>query len=62
MLAVGMPAGSARAGPDTATFDEVMRRVHEYVGVYEDHELSTVTARERYHQQWRGADATVKGE
>jgi hypothetical protein len=55
-------AGSALAGPDTATFDEVMRRVHEYVGVYEDHELSTVMARERYHQQWLAADATLKGE
>jgi hypothetical protein len=46
----------------TPTFDEVMRRVHEYVTVYEDHELSTVMARERYHQQLLAADATVKAE
>ena len=62
ILAVWLPAGSALAGPDTTTFAEVMRRVHEYVGVYEDHELSTIMARERYHQQWLAANATIKGE
>ena len=56
---------SARAlatDDDAATFAEVMRRVHAYVVVYEDHELSTVMARERYHQQWLDADAKIKGE
>jgi hypothetical protein len=50
------------ASDETATFAEVMRRVHEYVSVYEDHELSTVIARERYHQQWLDVDAKIKGE
>src|SRR5688572_11715116 len=62
ILAVWLPAGGALAGPDTTTFGEVMRRVHEYVGVYEDHKLSTIMARERYHQQWLAANATIKGE
>jgi len=33
------------------TFADVMRRAHEYVVVYEDHELSSVMASEHYHQQ-----------
>ena len=62
ILALWVPAVSGLAAPDTTTLAEVMRRVHEYVGVYEDHQLSTVMARERYHQQWLAADATIKGE
>ena len=62
LLVVWVPAVGTLAAPDTPTLAEVMRRVHEYVGVYEDHELSTVIARERYHQQWLAADATIKGE
>ena len=50
------------AGDQTVTFAEVMRRVHTYVIVDEDHELSTVMARERYHQQWLDADANIKSE
>ncbi len=33
------------------TFADVMRRAHEYVVVYEDHELSSVMASEHYYQQ-----------
>jgi hypothetical protein len=47
---------------DPATFDEVMRRVHAYVAVYEDHQLATVIARERYYQQWLDGHANLKGE
>ncbi len=53
---------AAPAGGQTPTLAEVMRRVHEYVTVYEDHQLSTVIARERYHQQLLAADATIKAE
>jgi hypothetical protein len=55
-------AASALSDAQTATFAEVMRKAHEYVSVYEDHELSTVIAREHYHQQWLASDATIKGE
>jgi hypothetical protein len=34
------------------TLDEVMRRAHSYVAVYEDHQLSGLVAREEYKQQW----------
>jgi hypothetical protein len=47
---------------NTDSLAEVMRRVHTYVVQYEDHELSTVMARERYHQQWLDARARVKAE
>src|SRR5262245_63152944 len=39
-----------------------MRRVHTYVSVYEDHELSTVIASEHYQQQWLDQDANLKAE
>jgi hypothetical protein len=55
-------AAGALSDAQTVTFAEVMRKAHEYVSVYEDHELSTVIARERYHQQWLASDATIKGE
>lgn len=50
------------AGDQAASFAEVMRRVHRYVTLYEDHELSTVIVCERYHQQLLGADGTIKAE
>jgi hypothetical protein len=40
--------GRVQAPP---AFQEVMRRVHEYVVLYEDHELSTVLSEERYEQR-----------
>jgi len=46
----------------TDTFADVMRRVHAYVTVYEDHELSTVMAHERYHQQWLDNGTALKRE
>jgi hypothetical protein len=52
----------ASAGANAVTLADVMRRVHEYVAVYEDHELSTIMAHERYHQQWLDADGSVKQE
>lgn len=62
ILATLLPALRPYAGQDRASFEEVMRRVHTYVSVYEDHELSTVIANERYHQQWRDSDANIKAE
>jgi hypothetical protein len=50
------------ASDETAPFAEVMRRVHGYVTVYEDHALSTIIARERYHQQVLDADGKIKSE
>ena len=52
----------ARTDGQTPALAEVMRRVHSYVSVYEDHELSTVMARERYHQQLLASDAKIKAE
>jgi hypothetical protein len=52
----------AGAGANAVTLADVMRRVHEYVAVYEDHELSTIMAHERYHQQWLDAGGSVKQE
>jgi hypothetical protein len=46
----------------THTLTDVMRRAHQYVVLYEDHELSTVMAREQYHQQWLDAQARTKTE
>jgi hypothetical protein len=44
------------------TFADVLRRAHEYVVIYEDHELSTVMAREHYQQQWLDAQGQTKAE
>ena len=57
-----LSAGGVLTAGQTATFDEVMRRVHTYVTLYEDHELSTVIAHERYHQQLLDGDGTIKSE
>ena len=51
-----------RTGAETATFAEVLRRAQAYVALYEDHELSTVIARERYYQQLVGVDGAIKRE
>jgi hypothetical protein len=61
IAALSMAAGSIAAA-DPPDLDEVMRRAHEYVAVYEDHELSTVIARERYHQQLLDSDGRIKTE
>jgi hypothetical protein len=50
---------AAGAIGQTGTFAEVLRRAQAYVADYEDHALSTVIARERYHQQLIGEDGTV---
>lgn len=57
VLAAGTVAGAGRV-----TFAEVMRRAHEYVTIYEDYKLSTVMARERYHQQVLDRDGNIKAE
>ena len=55
-LALVMAALLTRDGAitraDTQTLTDVMRRAHQYVVLYEDHELSTVVAREQYQQRW----------
>lgn len=50
-----LPAGRA------TTLQEVMRRAHAYVAVYEDHELSSLIAREHYHQQLLGSSQQLLG-
>ena len=62
ILTASLSATRTLASGDAATFAEIMRRAHGYVTQYEDHELSTVIARERYHQQWLDVDAKIKGE
>jgi hypothetical protein len=57
-----LSGGGILIGADTVAFTEVLRRAHAYVVTYEDHELSTVVAREHYYQQWVDADARSKGE
>lgn len=51
-----VPAGRA------TTLEEVMRRAHAYVAVYEDHELSSLITREHYHQQLLRANTEVKAQ
>ncbi len=51
LAALTAVASIAAAQQDTVA--EVMRRAHEYVVVYEDHELSSVIATEHYDQQQR---------
>ena len=55
-------ATSTSARLQTVSFADVMQRAHEYVTRYEDHELSTVTARERYSQTWLDGIGRIKGE
>jgi hypothetical protein len=62
ILTALLSAAGTLAGAETVTFGEVMRRVHTYVTLYEDHELSTVIAHERYHQQLLDVDGNIKSE
>ncbi len=60
MLVAG---ATAPAGAQTKlTLDEVMRRAHAYVAVYEDHQLSSLIAREEYKQQWVRHDLRDQGQ
>jgi hypothetical protein len=62
MMAALAIAASEIAARQSTTFDAVMRLAHTYVTTYEDHQLSTVIAREQYHQQLLDSEATVKSE
>lgn len=62
ILAALLAAAGTGPHAQTVTFAEVMRRVHGYVAVYEDHELSTVMAREHYYQQWLDSRGNSKWE
>lgn len=62
ILTALLSAIGAFSRAQTVTFAEVMRRVHTYVTLYEDHELSTVIARESYHQQLLDADGKIKAQ
>jgi hypothetical protein len=62
VLTALLTGGGAVTRADIQTLTEVMRRAHQYVVVYEDHELSTVIAREQYRQQWLDAKAHTKAE
>ena len=60
VMAALVTADGAVTRADTHTITDVMRRAHEYVVLYEDHELSTVVAREQYQQQWLDAQGHTK--
>ncbi|MGH9200309.1 MAG: hypothetical protein ACRD2A_03630 [Vicinamibacterales bacterium] len=63
VVAVLLATGTAAAQAVRATtFAEVMRRAHAYVAVYEDHQLSSLIAREEYHQQSLHPDERVRAE
>lgn len=62
VLSLATLLAASTSAAQSPTFAEVMRRVHEYVTVYEDHELSTVIAHERYDQQQLDAKGTTKAE
>ena len=62
ILAALLSTARTVGAEDTATFTEVMRRAHAYVAVYEDHELSSVIAREHYYQEWLNADGRRKSD
>jgi len=62
MIVAAMLPGGTITSADNRTLTEVMRRAHEYAVIYEDHELSTVMARERYQQQWLDGQARTKAE
>ena len=51
ILAAALYAAVTVTAGEPVTFAEVMRRAHEYVTIYEDDKLSSIIARERYHQQ-----------
>jgi hypothetical protein len=56
LVVVAATAGVAQAPTQATTFAEVLRRAHEYVVIYEDHELSTIIAEEHYHQEVLNAE------
>jgi hypothetical protein len=62
ILTALLSAAGILTGTETVTFAEVMLRVHAYVTIYEDHELSTVIARERYLQQVLDVEGKIKSE
>lgn len=62
ILVAALYATGTVSGAGTVTFAEVMRRAHEYVTIYEDHLLSSVIARERYHQQVLDRHGKIKAE
>jgi hypothetical protein len=57
ILLVSSPGLEAQA--KRLTLDEVMRRAHSYIAVYEDHQLSSLVTREEYKQEWQRFDASV---
>jgi hypothetical protein len=62
VLAALLLGDGALTRADTPALTDVMRRAHQYVVLYEDHELSTVMAREQYYQQWLDAKGQTKAE
>jgi hypothetical protein len=62
VLAALLTGDGAVTRADAQTLTDVMRRAHQYVVLYEDHELSTVIALEQYQQQWLDAQAHTKAE
>jgi hypothetical protein len=60
VMAALLTRDGAVTGADSETLTDVMRRAHQYVVIYEDHELSTVVAREQYQQQWLDARGHTK--
>jgi len=62
VLAALLTGDGAVTRADTQTLTDVMRRAHQYVVLYEDHEVSTVVAREQYQQQWLDARGHTKAE
>ena len=60
VTAVLQLAAAVLTSAQAPVFADVMRRAHEYVLTYHDHELSTVIARERYEQQWLDAAGRTK--
>ena len=62
VLAALLMADGAVTRADIQTLADVMRRAHQYVVLYEDHELSTVVAREQYQQQWLDARGHTRTE
>lgn len=62
IFAVLLSTSRSVGAQDAAAFNDVMRRAHAYVVVYEDHELSSVIAREHYYQEWLDVDGRRKAD
>jgi hypothetical protein len=56
LLVAAVAWSIAQPAPEANTFAQVLRRAHEYVVIYEDHELSTVIAEEHYRQEVLNAE------